>query len=121
MMQPNEIEFWIDLNLPPQMAIWLHDEFGVNAKSFKELHFEIVPDLEVYKIAAQKENKIIITTKDIDFSNYRKVAGAPPRILYLNIGNISNKNLKVLLHEKFPEILNLFLTTNDPLIEISTL
>ena len=121
MMQPDEIEFWIDLNLPPQMAIWLQDEFGVSAKSFKELQFEIVPDVDVYRIAAQKDNKIIITTKDIDFSNYQKVAGAPPRILYLNIKNISNKNLKALLHERFPEILNLFLTTTDPLIEISTL
>ena len=121
MTQLNEIEFWIDLNLPPQMAIWLKEEFGVKAKSFKELQFEIVSDVEVYRMATEENNKIIITTKDIDFSNYQKVVGAPPRILYLNIGNISNKNLKVLLHSRFPEILNLFLTTNDPLIEISTL
>lgn len=94
MMQLDEIEFWIDLNLPPQMAIWLKDEFGVKAKSFKELLFELVPDVEVYKIAAKSNNKIIITTKDIDFSNYQVVAGAPPRILYLNIGNISNNKLK---------------------------
>lgn len=67
MMLPDEIEFWIDLNLPPQMAIWLKEEFGVKAKSFKELEFEIVQDVEVYRMAAHKENKIIITTKDIDF------------------------------------------------------
>ena len=121
MTQLDEIEFWIDLNLPPQMASWLEEEFRVKAKSFKELQFEITPDVEVYKMAAQKDNKIIITTKDIDFSNYQKVAGAPPRILYLNVGNISNQNLKSLLQERFPEILYLFLTTNDPLIEISTL
>ena len=121
MMQHNELEFWIDLNLPPQMAGWLIEGFAVKAKSFKELQFEIVPDVEVYKIAASKNNKIIITTKDIDFSNYQKVAGAPPRILYLNIGNISNKNLKILIQDKFSEILDLFLTTNDPLVEISTL
>ena len=53
MTQLDEIEFWIDLNLPPQMAIWLKEEFGVKAKSFKELKFEITPDVEVYKMAAQ--------------------------------------------------------------------
>ena len=121
MMQRNELEFWIDLNLPPQMAIWLTEEFGVNAKSFKELLFTNVADVDVFKLAAKKANKIIITTKDVDFSNYQKFAGAPPRILYLNIGNISNKNLKILIQDRFSEILNLFLTTNDPLVEISTL
>jgi predicted nuclease of predicted toxin-antitoxin system len=120
MMQLNELEFWIDLNLPPKMANWLVEGFNVNAKSFKELLFEDVPDVEVYKIAASKSNMVIITTKDIDFSNYQNVVGAPPRILYLNIGNISNKNLKLLIEERFAEILQLFLTTNEPLIEIST-
>jgi predicted nuclease of predicted toxin-antitoxin system len=119
MMQPDELEFWIDLNLPPQMAIWLKEGFNVQAKSFKELLFSDVPDVEVYKIAAAGINKIIITTKDVDFSNYQNIVGPPPRILYLNIGNISNKNLKFLIESKFSEILQLFLTTNEPLIEIS--
>ena len=92
MTQLDELEFWIDLNLPPQMASWLKDGFEVNAKSFKDLLFSEVADVEVYKIAAKQHNKIIITTKDIDFSNYQNMVGAAPRILYLNIGNISNKN-----------------------------
>ncbi len=120
MIQLDELEFWIDLNLPPQMAIWLKEDFNVHSKSFKELLFTEVPDVEVYKIAATKSNKIIITTKDVDFSNYQNIVGPPPRILYLNIGNITNKNLKLLIENKFAEILNLFLTTNEPLIEIST-
>ena len=120
MMQRNELEFWIDLNLPPQMAYWLVDQFNVKAKSFKELNYIETTDVEVYKIAAKKKNTIIITTKDIDFANYQNDVGAPPRILYLNIGNISNKDLHVLIQSKFEEILDLFLTTQQPLIEIST-
>ena len=50
-MPPDKFEFWIDLNLPPKMAQWLIENFGVDAKSFKELHFEITPDADVYKIA----------------------------------------------------------------------
>jgi predicted nuclease of predicted toxin-antitoxin system len=120
MTQLKDLEFWIDLNLPPQMATWLTENFGVNAKSFKDLNFTEVADVDVYKIAAIKPNIIIITTKDIDFSNYQNIVGAPPRILFLNIGNISNKNLKLLIEKKFEQILQLFLITNDPLIEIST-
>jgi predicted nuclease of predicted toxin-antitoxin system len=120
MTQLNELEFWIDLNLPPKLANWLIEGFNVKAKSFKDLLFTDMPDVEVYKIAAKKSNMIIITTKDIDFSNYQNIVGAPPRILYLNVGNISNRNLKLLIQERFAEILQLFLTTNEPLIEIST-
>ena len=100
MTQLDEIEFWIDLNLPPQMAIWLEEEFRVKAKSFKELKFEITPDVEVYKMAAQKDNKIIITTKDIDFSNYQKVAGAPPRILYLTHWKHIQQEFKITFSRK---------------------
>ncbi len=121
MTQLDDLEFWIDLNLPPKLANWLIEGFNVNAKSFKDLSFSDTPDVEVYKIAATKSNMVIITTKDIDFSNYQNVVGAPPRILYLNVGNISNKNLKILIGEKFAEILQLFLITKEPLIEISTI
>lgn len=93
-MQPDNIEFWIDLNLPPKMAEWLKTDFNVAAKSFIELGFGETDDAEVYKIAAKTHNTIIITTKGIDFINLQSNIGSPPKILYLNIGNVSNKRLR---------------------------
>lgn len=61
-MQPDTLEFWIDFNLPPKMAVWLSTDFNVAAKSFRELNFDNTSDIEVYKIAASKPNTIIITT-----------------------------------------------------------
>ena len=103
------------------MAIWLKEDFEVVAKSFKELNFDNVADVEVYKIAAERINTIIITTKDIDFINFQESIGAPPKILYINVGNISNKELKKLILNKFAEILQLFTKSNNTLIEISNL
>ena len=120
-MQPDTSEFWIDLNLPPHMAMWLREDFDVDAKSFKELNFDNVSDLEVYKIAAARTNTIIITTKDIDFINFQEFIGAPPKILYINVGNISNKELKSLILNKFADILQLFLKSHNALIEISNM
>jgi predicted nuclease of predicted toxin-antitoxin system len=54
MTQLNELEFWIDLNLPPKLANWLIEGFNMNAKSFKDLAFTDLPDMEVYKTAAKK-------------------------------------------------------------------
>ena len=67
-------------------------DFEVTAKSFRAFNFENTPDIEVYKIAASKLNTIIITFKDVDFIDYQNKAGAPPKILFLNVGNISNYN-----------------------------
>jgi len=120
-MQPDSLEFWIDLNLPAKMAEWLHDDFGVKARSFLNLGFLEVADVQVYKLAAQQVNTIIITTKDIDFLNYQNIVGAPPKILYLNIGNLSNQDLKQIIQQKFPAVLQYFTTTDQSFIEISTL
>ena len=90
-MQLDQIEFWIDLNLPPQMALWISNGFKVKAMSFKDLNFETVADIEVYKIAARNSTTIIITTKDIDFIDFQNSIGAPPKTLYINVGNISNQ------------------------------
>ncbi len=118
-MQPDNLEFWIDLNLPPQMASWLLDDFNVAAKSFKELGFEFKGDAEVFRIAAKVINTIVITTKDIDFINLQNEIGSPPKILFLNIGNISNKQLRQLIANNFAEVLRLFTQTNNSFVEIS--
>ncbi|MGN6297270.1 MAG: DUF5615 family PIN-like protein [Ginsengibacter sp.] len=66
-MQSDNLEFWIDVNLPPSMAIWIQDDFGCSAKSFKDLNFDKEQDVVVFTKAAKKLNTIVITTKDIDF------------------------------------------------------
>lgn len=118
-MQPDKHEFWIDYNLPPKMALWLIEEFNVNAKTFKELQFETTPDAVVYKLAAKNENVIVITTKDIDFKYLQAEIGFPPKILYLNTGNISNTNLRKLIIAKFSEVLMLLSNPSNTLIEIT--
>ena len=38
-MQHSNLEFWIDMNLPPALAGWLSQNFGIAAKSFVQLNF----------------------------------------------------------------------------------
>ncbi len=117
-MQLN-LEFWIDNNLPPQMAIWLKEGFNVSAKSFFELNFQNTEDTEVFKIAANKLNTIIITTKDVDFVKLSDQRNSLPKILYLNVGNISNKKLKELIDKSFRQVLQTFIETDELLVEIN--
>ncbi len=117
-MPPN-LEFWIDNNLPPQMAKWLKDDFNVSAKSFYDLNLQATDDKVIFEIAANKLNTIIITTKDIDFVKLSKVRISLPKILYLNVGNISNRKLKQLIYKSFKQVLVMFLETDEFLIEIN--
>jgi predicted nuclease of predicted toxin-antitoxin system len=87
-MLQNKMEFWIDVNLPPAMAIWIQEDFGVSAKSFNELNFDTEQDVTIFSIAANRLNTIVITTKDVDFKNLAEEIAIHPKILYLNIGNV---------------------------------
>ncbi len=119
-MQPENLEFWIDVHLPPKMANWLIEDFHVSAKSFWELQYDTTSDSEIFKFAAIHLNTIIITTKDIDFINLQKGKGSPPKVLYLNAGNISNRQLRELINKSFPRALEISTTTNNQLVEITT-
>lgn len=118
-MQSKNPEFWIDLNLPPILAVWLRENFAVSAKSFLELNLVTVTDAEVFKLARKKSNTVIITTKDYDFVTLAEEIGAPPKILYLNTGNISNKELKRIILHSFKNVIRIFSQTNQTIVEIT--
>ncbi len=31
-MQPDSLEFWIDVNLPDTLAVWIKEDYGLEAK-----------------------------------------------------------------------------------------
>ncbi len=101
------------------MADWLNTDFKVSAKSFQELGFQTTEDREVFRIASQKINTVVITTKDIDFVSLTQEIEEIPRVLYLNVGNVSNKKLKEIVYKSFGEALRIFSETNSSLVEIS--
>ncbi len=115
----HDLEFWIDNNLPPKMAIWLKEDFKVSAKSFQELGFQSTDDKKIFEVAANKINTVVITTKDIDFVELASQKNNIPKLLYLNIGNVSNKKLKVIIYKSFNGVIETFLETDQSLVEIN--
>ena len=118
-MQPDLLEFWIDLNLPSILAEWIRDEHKLKAKTFSELDFENTKDYEVFKMATLNPCIVVITTKDYDFVEMTELPGILPKVLYMNIGNVTNKQLKEIFNNHFPEAIKLLSTTNQQLIEIT--
>jgi predicted nuclease of predicted toxin-antitoxin system len=76
-MPLNNFQYWIDANLPPQLAVWLNEKFSVQAYSLKELKLLQTADKEIYNLASK--NNIIIFTKDEDFAEVAQIKRCPAK------------------------------------------
>lgn len=90
---------WIDAQLPPTLAAWIVETFGVTAISLKELGLRDAKDIEIFEAA--KQPNLVIMTKDSDFVDLVCRLGSPPQILWLTCGNVTNQNLRRLLSSTF--------------------
>ena len=57
--------YWVDAQLPPQLAKWLSDTFKVEAYALRDLNLRDAEDAEIFEKARQ--DGIVIISKDSDF------------------------------------------------------
>jgi len=79
---------WTDTHLSTAIAKWLNEQFDVGATSFYKLFFHPESDFNIFMKA--KENGVIFITKDKDYINLLAAFKAPPYIILLRSGNLSN-------------------------------
>ena len=85
------LKFIVDTQLPPSLSGYLSSK---NCDSRHTTYYpdgHLLKDKEIVQIAIE-ENRIVVT-KDSDFFDHYLLKGAPPRVLLLEVGNISNKVL----------------------------
>lgn len=70
---------------------------AIHTTHFHEGH--LLQDAQIAKIALD-ENRIIVT-KDSDFPDSFFLKGAPPRLIYLRLGNIRNRELTAFLEARW--------------------
>jgi predicted nuclease of predicted toxin-antitoxin system len=92
---------WIDAQLPPTLAEWIVATFGLTAVSLRELGLRDAKDIEIFEAA--KQPNVVIMSKDSDFVDLVCRLGAPPQIIWLTCGNVTNRNLKQLLTATLPQ------------------
>ncbi len=99
------MKFIVDEQLPVKLALWLirqgYDAFHVSVLASGER----VADEDICKISMNEQRVVI--TKDSDFWDTYLIKQQPYKLLYITVGNISNKNLKTLFEENFPILLEL--------------
>ena len=107
---------WVDAQLPPALARWLRQTYGVDAS-----HVEQVEQLEADDPAifaeARSGRAAVVLTKDDDFVELVERLGPPPQVVWVTCGNIRNSALRTIVLEAWPRVAEL-LASGEPLVEL---
>ena len=80
------------------------------------LGLDTANDADVWAFA--KDNGFAIVTKDSDFVELSALRGIPPKIIWLNLGNVSNAVVRNKLIEHADTISAFLASTEDGVLEI---
>lgn len=105
---------WLDAQLPPQLAAWLRAVRRIDAKALRELGLRDAGDREIFDAA--RANNVILLSKDADFVELVSRLGAPPKLIWLTCGNVSNEALQKLLTQQLDAALEVLRT--DDIVEL---
>jgi predicted nuclease of predicted toxin-antitoxin system len=109
------MRFWVDAQLPPALAAWLHEQYGVEAFSLRDLGKRDAADIEIFDSARQEG--IVIVSKDSDFVDLVSRHGIPPQLLWVTCGNVTNKKLQQVFGKTFADAMTA-LSAGQPIVEI---
>jgi predicted nuclease of predicted toxin-antitoxin system len=94
------VKFLIDEQLSPAVGRWL-TRHGHEAEHVYAVGLMAMPDAEVARRAVQ--TGAVIVTKDEDYLSFRVDVG-PVQVLWLRVGNVSNRILFQRLEEVWPDV-----------------
>jgi predicted nuclease of predicted toxin-antitoxin system len=103
--------YWVDAQLPPQLADWLRWTFKVEAYALRDAE-----DEQIFHQARQAG--IVLISKDSDFVEKVLRLGTPPQLLWVTCGNVTNRRLQSLFIQVFPKARQL-LATGEAIVEIA--
>jgi predicted nuclease of predicted toxin-antitoxin system len=87
-----------DHNLPMRLIMRLGDIFQ-DANHVYLAGLDQAPDSEIRQFA--RDHDYAIVTKDSDFSDLSILLGAPPKVIWLRIGNASVKECEIVLRNHY--------------------
>mgnify|MGYP001000909359 CR=1 FL=1 len=108
---------WLDAQLSPRIAIWVSEQFDVDAVPLRELGLRDARDRQIFFEA--RDANVIVMTKDADFATLLAEYGPPPRVIWLRCGNTSEARLREILMATLADALSR-LDSDESLVEIAS-
>ena len=91
----------LDQNLSPRLCDHLAD-FGITIVHVRSFGLEAADDARIWDHAAQHEFMII--TKDADFNNRAFLFGPLPKVVWIQRGNCSTRDIEDLLRARHADL-----------------
>jgi len=108
------MNFIVDAQLPPALATWLIAKKHA-AQHVLDLDLTGADDVAIWEVAVRQ--RAIIVTKDEDFAERTNRTSSGPPIVWLRIGNSTNRTLISWLEPRWPTVVQL-LNDGDRLVEV---
>lgn len=102
-----------DNNLSIKLPEIVEDSFPQSAHVVN-LHLEKLSDKEIFQFAG--DHQFTLVTKDKDFYHLLNTFGAPPKVIWLSIGNCSNQMLIATLIKHKKEIADFIKSSRSLLV-----
>ncbi len=111
------MKLWVDAQLPPGLAAWLSQQAGVeSATHVFNMELGRAADPKVWQLARAAD--VIVVSKDSDFPAFLARFGPPPRVIWVTVGNTSNRALRMIFASAWPRVVEL-LSAGEPLVEVT--
>jgi predicted nuclease of predicted toxin-antitoxin system len=110
------VKLWLDAHLSPKLVPWLCAEFDLQASALRDLGLRHAKDPQIF--AAARNANAVVATKDRDLVDLVDRHGPPPQVLWITMGNTSNRYLRQVLSRKLPEALGA-LSRGEPVVELT--
>lgn len=108
------MKFVVDAQLPPALARALQ-QAGHDVQAVRELGLHEAEDSDIWDSALA--NHAVVITKDQDFADRLLASPSAPVIVWLRIGNTSNRALLAWLLPLWPEVISR-IESGDNLVEV---
>jgi predicted nuclease of predicted toxin-antitoxin system len=96
---------WLNAQLPPHLAGWIEQTLEISAIALRDIGLRDATDRAIFD-AARNADAVLIS-KDSDFVELAMRLGAPPKLIWLRSGNVSNAALQALFTAKLHEAIQL--------------
>jgi predicted nuclease of predicted toxin-antitoxin system len=95
------VKLLFDENVSPKLVGLLEEEYSGSAH-VRDLGLRGAPDGRIWDHA--RENAFVIVSKDDDFRQRSFLQGAPPKVVWLHVGNAGTTPIAELLREQAPRL-----------------
>lgn len=104
-----------DQNISPKILNKLPSEFHA-CQQVRFVELENASDLEIFKYAGS--HGFAIASFDSDFVDLNSLFGVPPKIIYINTGNLTTQSIADLIQNKLLNIIHYLNSETDEVLEL---